>query len=169
LQTRAGAHPDDPGLGLSAAIAQGNLGEFLVQQGEANDAIVELNKAVMSLTSLAENQPPDSKPRGTLALALFSLGEAERQAGARSEARAAFSRGVELGAAFIAAAPNIYFAHYQEASALYELSLVSDPPEARDALLRAIQILDDMTQRGVKDADVGVARKFLQTELDKAG
>ena len=50
---------------------------------------------------------------------------------------------------------------------LYELNQVSEPPQAKDALRRAIAILDNLARRFKPDAWAANMRTMLKTMLDK--
>ena len=82
---------------------------------------------------------------------LFSLGEAHRAAYDTEAARAAFRQGVETGERAIDAAATDASGRFLLSAGLYELSLISDPPEAKAALRRAVAILDDLKARDQLD------------------
>ena len=167
LQARADKNPDDRAAQIAAAEGRRKLGTILLQQNDAAAASDELSRSVAILTAIVGKEGPKSSARPLLAVALFNLGEARRQDHATAEARDAFRKAVDLGQTLIDEFPSNALARYQMVEGLYELNQVSEPPQAKDALRRAIAILDNLARRFKPDAWAANMRTMLKTMLDK--
>lgn len=150
-QARADADPKNAATAIAAAAAHRQFGTILLQQNEPVGAIAELSAAVSVYRDIDAAVGPASPRQRLLMSTLFSLGEAHRAAHDTGAARAAFRQGVEVGESAADAAAVDASGRFLLSAGLYELSQISDPPEAKEALRRAVAILDDLKARDQLD------------------
>jgi len=143
-QARADADPKNAATAIAAATAHRQLGSILLQQNDQAGAIAEFSTAIAIYRNVSAAAEPASPQRRQLMSTLFSLGEAQRATHETAAARDAFRQGVDIGQSVADASPTDTTASLPLVVGLYELSQISDPPEAKGALQRAVAILDDL-------------------------
>jgi tetratricopeptide (TPR) repeat protein len=131
---------------LSATLMK--IGAVRLDADDPKAALVAYEEALAIRRKLAAADPENTQAQRDLGAILHKFGDAQSDAGDNATALAAYEESLAIRRRLVASDPAQPGWQADLAVALYNMSTVTEPPQARAALREALAIMDTLTREG---------------------
>jgi tetratricopeptide (TPR) repeat protein len=140
----AAQDPADVEAQRDVSVGVIKIGDVKLSANDTAGAIAAYREGLEIRRKLAAQHPHDAQTQRDMAVALTRLGDADRSAGDAAGALAAYREGLGIARQLATEDPANVQAQTAVVVTLYNISMVSDTPEARDALTEALSVMENL-------------------------